>query len=166
MHPLDPTTIRASFVNASRKELADLTVPPGLGELDWTKLDYLGWRDPKYARRAYMVVPTSASEGDALIGIVLKEADAKSGRRAQCSLCQDVTLPNDVVFYGARRAGSAGRTGNALGSLICSDFECSANVRKLPPMAYIGYDVEAARLNRMATLRERVSNFARAVLDD
>jgi len=159
MLPLNQQSIRASFVNATRRELSDLTLPAALADRDWTRLDYLGWRDPKYARRAYLVAPTDYG----LVGVVLTQAEVKSATRAQCSLCQDVTLPNDVVFYGARRAGSAGRSGNALGSLICSEFECSANVRKLPPMAYIGFDVEAARQHRMTTLRERVANFAAAV---
>lgn len=33
-------------------------------------------------------------------------------------------------------------------------------VRTLPPTAYIGFDVEAARQARIAVLRERASEFA------
>lgn len=161
MQPLDQKTIRASFVNASRKEVSDLTFAPDFADLDWARLDYLGWRDPKMAKRAYIVVPTA----DGPVGIVLKQADASPRSRAQCSWCQDVQLPNDVVMYGARRVGAAGRNGNTVATLICSAFECSANVRKLPAMAYIGFDAEAAREHRIAVLRERAGAFASGIAD-
>lgn len=57
----------------------------------------------------------------------------------------------------------AGRNGNTLGTLVCAGFECSANVRKRPPLAYVGFDVEAARLQRIEALREHVTTFIRRV---
>ena len=157
---LDEKIIRESFVNASRKEVSDLTLPLDLSEMDWERLDYLGWRDPKVAKRAYIVVPSD----DGPVGIILKQAEAAPRSRAQCSWCQDVKLPNDVVLYSARRVGSAGRNGNTVGTLICSEFQCSANVRKLPPSAYLGYDVEAARQQRIDVLRQRASDFALGIV--
>jgi len=157
---LDDTTIRASFVNATRKELADLLLPD-LAEIAWDRLDYLGWRDARLSKRAYIVVPLP----DGPVGIVLKQAEASPRTRAQCSWCQDITLPNDVVLYGARRSGAAGRNGNTVGTLICSNFECSRNVRTLPPTAYIGFDVEAARDRRIATLRTRSGDFATGIVE-
>jgi hypothetical protein len=162
MLPLNYPAIRASFVNATRKELSDLTLPAGLAELDWTKLDYLGWRDPKFAKRAYIVVPVD----QAVIGVVLRQADADPRKRAQCSWCQDITLPNDVVFYGARRAGHGGRNGNTLGTLVCESFQCSTNVRKLPPVAYLGFDQQAAREDLKRGLRVRAAAFATAVMTE
>ena len=162
MLPVSENDIRASFVNATRKELGELALPAGFADLTWDRLDYLGWRDPKYAKRAWLVVPTT----EGLIGVVLRQADADPRRRAQCSWCQDVTLPNDVVLYSARRAGNAGRKGDSLGTLVCMNFECSANVRKLPPVAYLGFDVEAARLERIEGLRTRAAAFASAVAGD
>jgi hypothetical protein len=157
---LDDTTIRASFVNATRKELADLVLPD-LAEITWDRLDYLGWRDARLSKRAYIVVPLP----DGPVGIVLKQAEASPRTRAQCSWCQDITLPNDVVLYGARRSGAAGRNGNTVGTLICSNFECSRNVRTLPPTAYIGFHVEAARDRRIATLRARSGDFATGIVE-
>lgn len=156
MLSLTPKTVAPSFVNASRKEVTDITLPPGFDTLDFTRLDYLGWRDPKIGRRAYVVAPVDGEP----VGVLLRQAEAAPRSRAQCSWCQDITLPNDVVLFSARRAGAAGRNGNTIGTLICAGFECSANVRKLPPMAYIGFDVEAAREQRIATLRLRASAFA------
>ena len=150
------STIRDSFVNASKKEVSDLTLPENFETLDFEKLDYFGWRDRKIARRAYLAVETDSG----LVCVMLKQAEASPRSRAQCSWCQDVTLPNDVVFYTARRSGAAGRNGNVVGTLICANFECSSNVRKLPPMAYIGFDAEAARIDRILTLQMRAADFA------
>ena len=165
MLPLNENTLRASFVNASRKEISDMTLPAHLDTIDWDRLDYLGWRDPRSSKRAYIVVPTpdGATQLD-FVGILLRQSEAKPRTRAQCSWCQDVQLPNDVQFYGARRAGEAGRKGDTVGTLICSEFECSVNVRKSPPMAYIGFDVDAARQDRILGLQARAAGFAGAVL--
>lgn len=160
MLSLNDKTIRASFVNASRREVNDLSLPPQFDQLDWDSLDYLGWRDPKFARRAYIVVPVA----DTAIGIMLSQAETAPRRRAQCTWCQDVSLPNDVLFYSARRAGAAGRRGDTIGTLVCADFECSTNVRRPPRVAYLGFDVDAARTARIVALRERSAAFAADLL--
>lgn len=161
MFELTAETIRASFINATKRELGELTLPDDLSAIRWDRLDYLGWRDPKFARRAYLVVPVDGEP----VGIVLKQADADPRTRAQCSWCQDVSLPNHVVIYGARKAGSAGRNGNTIATLLCEQFQCSTNVRKAPPVAYIGFDVEAARNDRIAGLQLRAASFAASVRD-
>lgn len=160
MLPITETTLRASFVNASRREIGDVTLPNGFETTDWDALDYLGWRDPKIGRRAYAVVPTLDGT---LVGILFRQAEASPRSRAQCSWCQDVKLPNDVAFYSAKRSGKAGRNGNTVGTLVCQDFQCSRNVRKTPPLAYEGYDVEAARLQRIEDLQLRAASFAAEV---
>jgi hypothetical protein len=160
MLPLDVSSIRASFVNASRKEASDLVLPAGFADLDWDRLDFLGWRDPKAARRAYVVVPLESGPG----GIMLRQAEAAPRTRAQCSWCQDVELPNDVLFYSARRAGPDGRKGDTVGTLVCSDFQCSSNVRRVPSTAAMGFDPDAVRASRIGTLRERAAAFAGVVL--
>jgi hypothetical protein len=162
MLSLDEKTIRASFVNASRKEVSDLTFRSGFAELDWEALDYVGWRDPKFARRAYAIVPLD--EGP--VGIIFSQAETAPRARAQCSWCQDVSRPNDVLFFSARRAGPAGRKGDTVGTLICADFECSTNVRRMPRIAYLGFDVDAARSQRISELRSRSSGFASDLLRD
>jgi hypothetical protein len=161
MLPLTDQTIRDSFVNASRKEVSDLTLPADFVALPWGDLDYLGWRDPKMPRRAYVVVPVD----DGVAAVMLRQGEAVPRQRAQCSWCQDVTLPNPVVFYSATRAGDAGRKGDTVGTLICEDFQCSVNVRKLPPMAYLGFDQQAARLDRIAALQRHSAGFIGAVIN-
>ena len=160
MLPISETTIRTSFVNASRKETSDVTLPAGFDTIVWDDLDFLGWRDPKIGRRAYVVVPTLDG---GLVGILFRQAEASPRSRAQCSWCQDVQLPNDVVFWSAKRSGKAGRIGNTVGTLVCEDFQCSRNVRKTPPLAYEGFDVHAARLRRIEDLQLRAAGFAAEV---
>lgn len=161
MLPLTESAIRSSFVNASRKEAKDATLPDGLESIDWDRLDYLGWRDPKFAKRAYVVLPPLDGEP---VGVMLRQAEAAPRARAMCGWCCDVRLPNDVVFWSARRVGDAGRRGATVGTLICRDFECSHNVRDDPPPAYEGYDVAAAREQRIDNLRLKVAGFADMLL--
>ena len=153
--------IRSSFVNISVRERKELTLPPTLAELPWDKLDYLGWRDPRMPHLGYVVIEESGGP----VGILLRQAEGRIRSRAQCSWCEDVTLPNDVVAFNAKRSGAAGRNGNTVGTLVCANFECSTNVRKLPPVAYLGFDVEAARLQRIEALREHSRNFVLNVRD-
>lgn len=160
MLPIAEQQLRGAFVNASRKEASLISIPEALESTDWDSLDFLGWRDPKLPRRAYAVVPTL--DGD-LVGILFQQAEAGPRARAQCSWCQDVRLPNDVVFLAAKRAGAAGRKGDTVGTLVCERFQCSANVRRLPPLPYDGYDLEAARVRRIDELRLRAAGFADAV---
>ena len=160
MRPVTEREIRASFVNATLRERNNLTLPDDFDTIDWATRDYLGWRDRKYDSTAYLVVPTA----DAVVGILLRKADARSRFKSQCSWCEDVTIPHEVVFYSAKRAGKAGRNGDSVGTLICEGFQCSANVRRRDPAPYAGFDVEAARDARIAVLREHASAFAAKVL--
>jgi len=160
MLPLTEQQLRSSFVNASQRERKELTLPD-LAQVRWDDLDYFGWRDRKQPAVGYVV----AAIDDVPVGVLLRQADGRTRSRPQCSWCEDVHLPNDVVFFIAKRAGKAGRNGNTLGTLVCAEFECSANVRKRPPTAYVGFDVEAARQRRMDTLREHVQTCVRRVQD-
>lgn len=160
MLPVTEREIRACFVNATLRERNNLTLPADFADLDWDAIDYLGWRDRKYDGIAYVVVRLA----DGPVGILLKQADARSRHKSQCSWCEDVHLPNDVVFYGAKRAGKTGRNGDSVGTLVCENFDCSANVRRRHPAPYEGYDVEAARAERIESLREHVAAFAARVL--
>ena len=161
MLPISEKTIRTSFINASQRERKDLHLPPSFETLDWANLDYLGWRDEKFVGQGYVFVELDGEPQ----GILLRAAEAKTRSRPQCAWCEDVTLPNDVQFFTTKRAGDSGRRGNVIGTLVCSNFECSRNVRKRPPVAYIGFDVDAAITKRIEALGENVRNFVRNVRD-
>ena len=159
MRPLDDAQIRASFINASRRERKSLGLPADLAELAWDRLDFLGWRDPKFPQIGYVVAELDGE----LVGLLLRQGESRARSRPQCSWCADVLLPNDVVLYTTKRAGDAGRRGDTVGTLICENFECPQNVRRLPPSAYLGFDREAARDRRIESLREHVEGFVRDV---
>jgi hypothetical protein len=158
MHPLTEQEIRGAFVNASLRERNSISLPE-LGALNWDELDFLGWRDRKIDNVGYVV----ARVDDAPFGVMLRTGNGRTRTRPQCSWCQDVHLPNEVVFFSAKRAGKSGRNGNTVGTLVCAGFECSANVRKRPPLAYVGFDVEAARQARIEALRENITRFVAVV---
>ena len=123
MNPLTEKLIRASFVNCSRREASQLTLPADLSDLRWDRLDYLGWIDRKAPLRAYVVVPVD----DDLVGITLRSPEgAASRRRAVCAWCEDVYATDDVSMYVARRAGGPGRNGDTIGTLICTDVRVLA----------------------------------------
>jgi hypothetical protein len=160
MRPLVESDIRSSFLNTSLSERKAIAVPD-LGGVDWERLDFLGWRDRKLAQVGYIVVELDGAPA----GLLLRQAEARPRSRAQCSWCADVTLPNDVVLFSTKRTGDAGRRGDTVGTLVCAHFECSANVRRRPATAYIGFDVEAARQRRVEALRTNVEAFARGIRD-
>lgn len=160
MQPITDTFIRSSFVNASRREAKDMTLPARFEDLtdgSWNDIDFLGWNDQRFAKRAYIVTPLL--DGDP-VGILLTRAGASPRSRAMCNWCRDVRLPNEVVLFSAKRVGQAGRRGATVGILLCGEFQCSRNVRNDPPPAYDGFDVAAARARRIDDLRMRVAAFA------
>lgn len=162
MHAFSESAIRGSFVNASLRERKNLQLPAPIDQIEWDRLDYLGWRDRKSPQLGYVVVDLDGSP----VGMLTRQAEARPRSRAQCSWCEDVQLPNDVVLLSTQRAGAAGRNGNTLGALVCENFECSANVRRRPALAYVGFDLEAERERRIASLQERVTAFALRVLEE
>jgi len=159
MQPLTEKQIRACFVNASKREAADATLPD-LDAVAWDKLDYLGWRDRRAPLAAYVVVEVD----DERVGALLRATD-KGGKRkkAVCQWCADVVVTDDVTLYVAKRGGASGKNGNTIGTLICTDFICSQNVRRPPTRSEVGDDAEAMREyvveRRIAELRERSARF-------
>jgi hypothetical protein len=153
--------VRRSFVNCSRGEAKELTLPKGFADLDWTELEMLGWRDAKAPLRGYLVVETD----DGPIGLSLRAADTRMSSRtaAMCLLCQ-TTQPGDAVsLFTARRIGEAGRNGNTVGTYMCADLGCSLRVRtEIPPWLQDRNPDEVVR-ERAEELRERVLGFVDAV---
>ncbi|MAU82051.1 MAG: translation elongation factor [Gordonia sp.] len=160
MYALTESAIRSSLVNASVRERKALSLPLGYTELRWEEMDFLGWRDPKLPQVGYLVIP----HDDTDVGIMLRLGGRQPRTRPQCSFCQDVHLPNEVSFYSAKLAGAAGRKGDTVGILMCSRFECSANVRTRPSAIFASDDPEAVRQQRIATLRRHLNGFARRIL--
>ncbi|WP_353952677.1 FBP domain-containing protein [Knoellia sp. S7-12] len=166
MNPLTENEIRSSFVNASKREVAQASLPD-LSALDWERLEYLGWRDSKRPL-GYAVVVID----DVPRGIILRAAppaSALGGRRrsAICAWCEDPIETKDVSLYVAKRGGAAGRNGDTIGTLICTEFACSSNVRRKPTFTELGSDEPSAREEfierRVAGVQSRSTKFVAAI---
>ncbi|NMD56772.1 MULTISPECIES: FBP domain-containing protein [Tsukamurella] len=160
MDPVSQQQIIDAFRGATKSEVKRVTFPADFDDIDFGKLEFLGWRDKKIPRRAYVSVPT----GDGLVTILLTQAEAKPKAKAMCTWCRDVNISSQAVLYTVRRGGPAGRKGDTIGVLVCEDFSCAANARKLPPAFHKGTDTELIREQNLADLRRRVNGFVAEVL--
>lgn len=166
VNPLTENEIRSSFVNASKREVAQASLP-GLDALDWERLEYLGWRDSKRPLGYAVVVIDNVPKG--VILRAAPPATALRGRRrsAICSWCEDPIETKDVSLYVAKRSGAAGRNGDTVGTLICTEFACSSNVRRKPTFTELGSDDPDDRelfiLRRIEGLKERAAKFVAAI---
>ena len=164
MNPLTDKQIRTSFVNATRRETTQATLPD-LTAVRWDQLDYLGWRDRKAPLLAYVVLELAGEPA----GIILRAGTTSATRvrrKALCTWCRDLASV-EAAMYVARRGGKAGRAGNTIGTLLCEDFSCSRNVRRPPTSSDAGTDAEVVRelivQERIAGLRERAARFVQEV---
>ncbi|GAB95798.1 hypothetical protein BJY21_001211 [Kineosphaera limosa] len=163
MTPITPEAIRAGFVNASKREAAKATLP-ALDDIDFEHREYLGWRDPKLPETAYLALEL---DGELRVVLLHRAKEPAVRRKKMCVLCEDVVNTDDVSMYSAAFAGPAGRKGNTIGTFICTEFICSANVRRPPTFEAGGVDEEARRVivtRRIDGLRERSANFVNQVL--
>jgi hypothetical protein len=153
--------VRRSLVNCSQGEAKALTLPKDFGDLDWTALELLGWRDPKAPLRGYLVVETD--EGP--VGIAVRAAESRMSSRtsAMCLLCQTTRSGDTVSLFTARRTGAAGRNGNTVGTYMCADLACSHRVRTEIPPWLQDRDPAEVIAERAAELGERVKGFVAAV---
>jgi hypothetical protein len=125
MEPVTEKEIRSSFVNCSKGDAKRLNVPRNLTETDWEELDFLGWSDPSYAGRSYLVVPR---EGE-LIGVALKHETGGSDRAQMCTICMTTHSRGNVSLMTASKVGESGRKGNTVGTYMCTDLACSLYAR-------------------------------------
>ena len=127
MEALSKSTIQRALVNVTKSERAALTVADDFPDVDWTVLDFYGWRDPKFPQRGYLVRQLQ----DSLLAVALSTSGAglAPGRKAMCTICHAVDNSSAVKLFTARRAGPAGRAGNTVGTYICADLDCSAQLR-------------------------------------
>ncbi|HET7415980.1 MAG TPA: FBP domain-containing protein [Arthrobacter sp.] len=157
MEIINEKSIRASFVNASRREAAQLPIPKDLHKTDWENTDFLAWTDPRNGQRSYAVVPIA----DRVVGMVLTTAQTGS-KQAMCSWCEDIIETSDVKMFSAKLAGAAGRKGNTVGTMIHDGFGCPRFARRMPTPQE-GGDPEQFVATRVAKLRTNAGSFARRV---
>ncbi len=125
MNPITEHDIRASFVNCSKGDAKRLHLPRELSVLPWDDLDFLGWSDPSFAGRCYVVVP----HRDRLVGVAMRYQPGGSGRAQMCTICLTTHTGHGVSLMTAAKSGEAGRQGNSIGTYMCTDLDCSLYAR-------------------------------------
>lgn len=152
--------ILGAFRGATRSEVKKVTFAANFDAVDFGKLDFYGWIDPKIPRRAYVLVDGP----DGPVALLLNRAAVTPRGRAMCAWCNDVNLTDEAVLYTVRRGGASGRKGDTIGALICANFGCSRNVRQLPPAYHKGTDLARIREHQVGELRRKVHGFVNEVL--
>ncbi|MGY1552879.1 FBP domain-containing protein [Microbacterium sp. A588] len=131
MRALTESEVRASFINATKDELALIEMPHDFLLLDWEFHDFLAWRDPASSKRGCVVIQTDQG----VTGIVLRPNDPGRTRSGMCNICHTMQPGNQVALFTARRSGAAGHRGDSVGTYICADLSCHESVRLAHPLA-------------------------------
>jgi hypothetical protein len=154
--------IRRAMVNCSRSEVASMSPPPGLSDIDWEGLEFLGWRDPRAPLRGYMV----SWHAGRPVGVLVRAAESAMSRRtaAVCMLCRSGQSANNISLFTTRRNGPAGRKGDTIGTYICADLACPRNVRIDKATASFRPDPGLTAEERIAGLQTRLDAFLDAAL--
>lgn len=163
MEKLSADAVRASFVNATKGEMARMNLPSDLDEKPWSDLELLGWVDPKNPRSGHLIVPVPAQ---GLVGVQLRRAGDGTTRRARmCSLCATTHGGQGVALMVAPRAGRSGRAGNTVGLEMCAALACADYARGAlkPPSLSAAHETLTVE-ERQARLRRNALAFVNRVL--
>lgn len=164
MRPLTRQETRHAFRNTTTQETKALRLPATFDSLDWSRLDYLGWRDPRSPLRAYLV----ALVDEVPHGVMLRQSATRNelaSRAVMCALCRFTRRFNEVALFSAARAGADKRARlDTLGIYVCVDLDCHTNVHSTPLPGPL--DPPAAQIvaSRRDGLRARTSAFVRSVV--
>ncbi|UAK29965.1 FBP domain-containing protein [Nocardia asteroides] len=156
MEPVTERDIRSSFVNCSKGDAKRLPVPRDLDERPWADLDFLGWSDPSFPGRGYLVVP----QDDRLVGVALRFATAGTGRAQMCTICLTTHTGGGVSLMTAHKAGESGRKGNSVGAYMCTDLACSLYARnKKRPVLGSRYREDLTTVEKAERVRDNMNTF-------
>ncbi|MFD3810909.1 FBP domain-containing protein [Rhodococcus sp. NPDC058639] len=156
MDAITQRDIRASFVNCSKGEAKRLPAPRDLADRPWEDLDFLGWTDPAYPGRGYIVVPRETG----LVGIAMRFEPNGSGKSQMCTVCLTTHTRGGIALMSAGKVGDAGRAGNTLGTYMCIDLACSLYARgKKKPALGSRYREDLGPEEKIARVRENLHAF-------
>lgn len=132
MRPLTETEVRDALANATDEERREFSLPLDFLLTEWDGVEAIGWRDPRFPARGYLVVE---HDDDPVAVVVHAARGANSRHRAAiCNLCHTQQPADQVALFSARRSGDAGAKGDTVGTYICADLSCEENVRlPVPP---------------------------------
>ncbi len=151
------TALRRAFINSSRSKMASVSLPAPWPPPQAEDLDFVGWIDPKAPRRAYLVIGPETVDELTCIELRVPSATASRKRQTMCDLCQTTDAPDGSLLMVAPRAGSRGRSGDAVGLYMCTDFACSLRARV--PLKPHQRSLTGMPDTRVPALVERVTAF-------
>lgn len=156
MQPITEPDIRSSFINCSKGEAKRLPVPRDLEAQPWDDLDFLGWSDPSFSGRCYVVVP----EQDRPIGVALRHQTGGPRKSQMCTICLTTHTNGAVSLMTARKVGESGRRGNTVGTYMCGDLDCCLYARrKKTPALGRQYREDVDVTERVQQLRDNMGAF-------
>lgn len=157
MRPVNRAEIVRSMINTTKGEASSLTLPTGFADLDWDRLEFLGWRDPKAPLRGYLVRQVDG----ALQGVGLRAADSSMSRTitAMCLICRAAAAADTISLFAARRVGPAGRNGNTVGTYICADLRCGEQIHTSTDPARFSAEAALPLEERLRRLHHRLDAF-------
>lgn len=122
MHSHTESEIRKSFINCSKGAAQRINVPRELDQIDWDKLIFFSWLDPKSPRTGYVVTETD----NGLRGVVLEKNPHKGkGGARMCQICLTLHPGTGVSLVSIQRSKSAKDRYNTVGTYLCADLACS-----------------------------------------
>ncbi|MFE3022375.1 FBP domain-containing protein [Streptomyces sp. NPDC059256] len=164
MRPMTREEVRGAIVNLDPTE-NKVRLPAWFDDTPWHRIDYLGWRDLRAAKCAYLVTEV---DGQAL-GVLLRQAPnhAVHGSRAvMCDLCRSTRRFNEVSLFTARRPSRDKRERlNAVGLLLCTDLDCAVKMHTKPIRQAFDPPDDEIIATRREGMRSRTIAFIRSVSD-
>ncbi|WP_424534311.1 FBP domain-containing protein [Sphaerisporangium viridialbum] len=163
MRPMTREEVRGAIVNLDQTEKR-VRLPAWFDDAPWHQIDYLGWRDLRAPKRAYLVTEAD----DQALGVLLRQApnEAAHGSRAMmCDLCRFTRRFNEVSLFTARRPSRDKRERlNALGLRLCTDLDCAVKMHPKPIRQAFDPPVDEIAARREG-MRSRTIAFIRSVSD-
>ncbi|MFE2045973.1 FBP domain-containing protein [Streptomyces sp. NPDC059477] len=156
--------VRASIVNLDPTEKM-VRLPAWFDDTPWHRIDYLGWRDMRAPKRAYLVTEAD----DQALGVLLRQAPndaAHASRAMMCDLCRSTRRFHEVSLFTARLPSRDKRERlNTLGLLLCTDLDCAVKMHTRPVRQPFDPSVDELIAGRREGLRSRTIAFIRSVTD-
>ncbi|WP_405750966.1 MULTISPECIES: FBP domain-containing protein [unclassified Streptomyces] len=164
MRPMSREEVRGAIVNLDPAE-KKVRLPAWFDDVRWHRIDYLGWRDLRAPKRAYLVTEAD----DQALGVLLRQApnDPAHGSRAMmCDLCRFARRFNEVSLFTAQLPSRDKRERlNSVGLLLCTDLDCVVKVHSKPVREAFDRPVDDIIRSRREGLRSRTITFIRSVSD-
>ncbi|MDR6867405.1 hypothetical protein J2Y69_002008 [Microbacterium resistens] len=137
-------------------------LPADFDDLNWGMLDYLGWKDPRSPLRSYLLAVVDGR----LEGLRLERVappQLTHGRAVMCNLCHFSRRFHEVSMFVTRNpSASRQKQLNAVGTMLCTDLDCAANVHTAPPQGPYDPPIADVIAARRAGLQSRVAAFIRS----